>query len=47
LHDWVMPYTNVSRNFYRSISNFEFDLVNSGENTFCFNRRLLADYQNG
>jgi FkbM family methyltransferase len=47
LHDWVMPYANVSRNFYRSISNFEFDLVNSGENTFCFNRRLLADYQHG
>lgn len=42
LHDWMLPFQNASRNFYRNISAFDFDLLNQGENTFCFNKRLLA-----
>jgi FkbM family methyltransferase len=42
LHDWMLPFQNSSRNFFRNISSFEFDILNQGENTFCFNKRLLA-----
>lgn len=41
LHDWMLPFTNVSNNFYKAVGHLEFDLINFGENTFCFNKRLL------
>jgi len=41
LHDWMLPFTNVSKNFYKAISNYNFDLINYGENTFCFNQDFL------
>jgi FkbM family methyltransferase len=41
LHDWMLPFKCSSRNFYRAISEHDFDIINQGENTFCFNRRLL------
>lgn len=44
LHDWFIPFQNISRNFFRAISSFEFDVVTYGENTFCFNRSLLLQY---
>jgi FkbM family methyltransferase len=42
LHDWMLPFKNSSKNFYRNISWLDFDVLNRGENTFCFNKRLLA-----
>ena len=41
LHDWMLPFTNVSKNFYKAISSYNFDLINYGENTFCFNQDIL------
>lgn len=41
LHDWMLPFQNSSRNFFRNIATCEFDIINHGENTFCFNRQLL------
>ncbi len=41
LHDWMIPFENNSQNFYKSISNYRFDLITQGENTFCFNHRFL------
>lgn len=44
LHDWMQPGGAVSRSFYREISRFDFDILQRGENTFCFNNRLLRSY---
>lgn len=44
LHDWMQPGEAVSRGFYREISRFDFDILQRGENTFCFNNRLLKEY---
>jgi FkbM family methyltransferase len=41
LHDWMLPFQNSSRSFYRNISVYNFDILSQGENTFCFNKRLL------
>lgn len=41
LHDWMLPKKSVSRSFFREIAAREFDVVQRGENLFCFNNRLL------
>ena len=41
LHDWMLPGTANSKNFLRSISEFNFDILYRGENIFCFNNDLL------
>jgi len=46
LHDWLLPGTSNSRNFLRAISRRNFDVVQRGENTFCFNNDLLAQAAN-
>lgn len=43
LHDWMLPFQNSSRNFFRNISSHSFDILSQGENTFCFNTRLLSN----
>ena len=43
LHDWMLPGQSSSKNFFKSISRFDFDILVRGENTFCFNNRLLSD----
>jgi FkbM family methyltransferase len=47
LHDWMLPFKCSSKNFYRAISDYDFDIINQGENTFCFNRRLLKAHSQG
>lgn len=42
LHDWMLPLQHSSKNFFQKISSYSFDLLTQGENTFCFNTRLLA-----
>ncbi len=42
LHDWMMPGKAVSRNFLRAISTYHFDVVQRGENLWCFNNALLG-----
>lgn len=42
LHDWMLPHQAVSRNFFRNLVALDFDVLNYGENTFCFNNRILA-----
>jgi len=44
LHDWMLPGEGSSRNFLKSISKFNFDVLVRGENTFCFNNRLLKSF---
>ena len=44
LHDWLLPGASNSRNFLRAISKRNFDVVNRGENTFCFNNDLLGKF---
>ena len=41
LHDWMLPGEATARNFLRAISSFDFDFIQAGENTFCFNNALL------
>ena len=45
LHDWMLPGESCSRNFFKSISKFNFDILVRGENTFCFNNRLLKNLE--
>jgi FkbM family methyltransferase len=45
LHDWLFPFQGVSRPFIKAMANREFDIVHRGENTFCFNKALLAPKQ--
>lgn len=45
LHDWMLPFKNSSRNFLQRISAYSFDVLTQGENTFCFNSRLLNPYR--
>jgi len=40
-HDWMMPGGATSRSFYQQISSRDFDILQRGENIFCFNNRLL------
>lgn len=44
LHDWMLPFSGSSRNFQRAIARLDFDLIQRGENLFCFNRRILKEY---
>ncbi len=44
LHDWMLPFEGVSRNFFREISRENFDILFFGENLFCFNNNILANY---
>ena len=44
LHDWLYPGTATARNFLRVISSLNFDLVNRGETTFCYNNDLLRTF---
>lgn len=44
LHDWMSPGQATSRTFYRRIIEHDFDIVQQGENTFCFNNALLRPY---
>jgi FkbM family methyltransferase len=44
LHDWMLPGTGSSNNFLRSLSKFNFDILQRGENMFCFNNALLGTY---
>jgi FkbM family methyltransferase len=46
LHDWMIPYGCVSMNFFRALTKYNFDIVNFGENTFCFNKSILSEFQN-
>ena len=41
LHDWMLPFSGSSRNFIKSIAQYDFDFVHKGENIFLFNRQLL------
>jgi FkbM family methyltransferase len=41
LHDWMLPGEGNSRNFLRTIAANDFDFIYRGENSFCFNNRLL------
>jgi len=43
LHDWLFPGKANSRNFFRAISDLNFDFVYRGENIFCFNNTLLVE----
>lgn len=42
LHDWMLPFSGSSRNFLRSVTKYDFDLIHRGENTFLFNKKHLA-----
>lgn len=44
LHDWMLPGTGSSNNFLRRIGEYSFDVVQRGENMFCFNNTLLGPY---
>lgn len=46
LHDWMIPYGCVSMNFFRALTKYNFDIINSGENTFCFNKAILGNFLN-
>jgi len=45
LHDWMLPFQNSSRNFYRNVAKYEFDILTQGENTFCFNKGIINSMQ--
>jgi len=44
LHDWMLPGKGISRNFLRAITEHDFDVVQHGENTFCFNNAILNQF---
>jgi FkbM family methyltransferase len=44
LHDWMLPGEGNSRNFLKALVSRDFDFMQRGENSFCFNNRLLAGY---
>lgn len=44
LHDWLFPLQQVSKDFFKAIAKYDFDVIAKGENFFCFNRRLLSKY---
>lgn len=41
LHDWMAKGKALSSSFYRQIANLDFDIIQQGENTLCFNNALL------
>lgn len=44
LHDWMLPGEGNSRNFLKALVTRNFDFMYRGENSFCFNNRLLDGY---
>ena len=42
LHDWMLPFSGSSANFFKAIGNYNFDFVHRGENIFLFNRDILS-----
>jgi FkbM family methyltransferase len=44
LHDWLLPGEGNSQNFFKALVAHDFDFVFRGENSFCFNNRLLVGY---
>lgn len=44
LHDWMLPGSGSSHNFLRKLAEYNFDVLQRGENLFCFNNALLGDY---
>lgn len=44
LHDWMLPGSGTSRAFYQQVSSRDFDILQRGENSFCFNNSLLRDW---
>jgi hypothetical protein len=40
LHDWMLPFKKSSASFYRLLANHNYDVLNHGENTFCFSSAL-------
>jgi FkbM family methyltransferase len=45
LHDWMLPFAGSSRPFIQTLARYDFDILQRGENLFCFNRRLLSSYR--
>lgn len=41
LHDWMLPFQGISRNFLKATTKHHFDLVHRGENIFLFNADIL------
>jgi FkbM family methyltransferase len=41
LHDWMLPFSGSSKNFLKSVCQYDFDFIHRGENVFLFNRSLL------
>ena len=44
LHDWMLPFSGSSKNFFKALVNFDFDFVHRGENIFLFNRKILKSF---
>jgi len=42
LHDWLLPFSGSSRNFFNALVKHDFDFVHRGENVFLFSRPILA-----
>ena len=42
LHDWMLPFSGSSRNFIKTVAQFDFDFIHRGENIFIFNREILG-----
>ncbi len=43
-HDWMLPGHGISQHFYTQIAKRDFDILQKGENTFCFNNALLGEW---
>jgi FkbM family methyltransferase len=42
LHDWLLPFSGSSRNFFGAVAKHDFDFLYRGENIFLFSRPILA-----
>jgi FkbM family methyltransferase len=42
LHDWMLPGDRCSQSFMHQLSRRDFDIIQHGENIFCFNNQLLG-----
>lgn len=42
LHDWMLPFSGVSKGFLTAISRRNVDILHRGENMFIFNQTLLV-----
>lgn len=42
LHDWMLPFSGSSRSFIQSMARYDFDILQRGENLFCFNRKFFS-----